>query len=233
MMDFSILNTQHRFEIPDGYFFCDPDGIWPCEIILYFGTDRAKIEFWDNKDYVGCLEFFSRLFIVPEVSKAYENNLKYKDEIIEVLKDSLQERSTIQSQHIQRMEAAIGNGFSHYLNRLNDLERATEKLKKERAELERVKTEIKKSKPNNNYGFVYLFHNTENDSYKIGLSKDPEKRLGAIKTSLSSDVEMILSIETGDMVSLESYLHDRFKDRRIRGEWFKLTKEDVDYIKSL
>jgi hypothetical protein len=40
-------------------------------------------------------------------------------------------------------------------------------------------------------------------------------------------------IQTSDMRELERMLHARFADKRVDGEWFILTPEDVEYIKGL
>lgn len=41
------------------------------------------------------------------------------------------------------------------------------------------------------------------------------------------------SNEVLDFPDLESQLHVRFKDKRLRGEWFRLDEDDLTYIKSL
>ena len=35
------------------------------------------------------------------------------------------------------------------------------------------------------------------------------------------------------MRGLEKNLHNRYKDKHINGEWYKLDPEDVEYIKSI
>ncbi len=47
------------------------------------------------------------------------------------------------------------------------------------------------------------------------------------------DLELLVSIETDDRDSLEKELHEKFADKRKKGEWFDLTEEDIAYIKGL
>jgi hypothetical protein len=81
------------------------------------------------------------------------------------------------------------------------------------------------------FGYVYLLKAT-NGLHKIGLSKDAERRLKDFE-NLPFGVEYICVIESEDMRGLESSLHKRFAAKRVRGEWFDLDAEDVDYIRSL
>jgi len=81
-------------------------------------------------------------------------------------------------------------------------------------------------------GYVYLFQ-TSTGIYKIGQSIDPGKRLTSIQSSLPYKLSSIVRIPTNDMSKLENELHNRFRDKRIRREWFDLSPEDVEYIKGL
>jgi hypothetical protein len=81
-------------------------------------------------------------------------------------------------------------------------------------------------------GFVYLLR-AATDQYKIGRTKDPKNRKETFDVKLPFPVEFECLIPTQDMFQLEKALHQRFGGKRLRGEWFDLSEEDVAYIKSL
>jgi len=72
---------------------------------------------------------------------------------------------------------------------------------------------------------TYLIKNKRNGLYKIGRSKNPLKR----EKTLQSEEPDILMIKVWDG-NIERDLHIKYKDYRIRGEWFKLSKSQVKYI---
>jgi len=74
-------------------------------------------------------------------------------------------------------------------------------------------------------GFVYLFR-ASIGPVKIGRSKAPEGRLEDFD-SLPFEVVLLHTIASDDMVWLERTLHERFADKRIRGEWFALSDDDI------
>jgi len=81
--------------------------------------------------------------------------------------------------------------------------------------------------------FVYLMEDTRNGTFKIGRSMTPEKR----ERTLQSEVpETVLRFSIPCEESQESAMHERFSHRRIRGEWFQLSGEElveiVNYLKS-
>jgi hypothetical protein len=81
------------------------------------------------------------------------------------------------------------------------------------------------------WGFVYLM---KGDSYyKIGYSKRPPQRRVDISPKLPFELQLIHAIEADNARALEMQLHERFTEKRLRGEWFRLTEQDVAYIKSL
>jgi hypothetical protein len=81
-------------------------------------------------------------------------------------------------------------------------------------------------------GFVYLLKSSEG-YYKIGKTKDPKNRMKTFGLKLPMHVEYICLIESDDMGELETMLHIDYQSKRINGEWFDLTPEDVEYIKGL
>ncbi|MBT9173888.1 MAG: hypothetical protein DDT21_02294 [Syntrophomonadaceae bacterium] len=79
-------------------------------------------------------------------------------------------------------------------------------------------------------GYVYLLHH--DGTYKIGISKNVPNRRTQIGTKMPHEVTLIQSIKTDDMVELEALLHERYAGKRMNGEWFALTNEDVRTIKA-
>jgi len=77
-------------------------------------------------------------------------------------------------------------------------------------------------------GFVYVIKC--NDFYKIGRTNNVQKRLSGMQTGNPYELELILSIKTNSPFTLETSLHTKFKDKLIRGEWFKLSDKDLKII---
>jgi hypothetical protein len=90
--------------------------------------------------------------------------------------------------------------------------------------------------PNVNYGnvpgFVYVvFVNTGSDFfYKIGHAGNVDSRVKSHQTSSPFEVRIALAYFVGNMRKEEAWLHARFADKRVRGEWFKLDREDLELI---
>ncbi len=81
----------------------------------------------------------------------------------------------------------------------------------------------------NSPGYIYIVYSI--GRYKIGLSKQPRRRIQAIQSPYP--IELICIIQTNDMLSLEIELHARFDHARKHGEWFELSDEDVEEIKHM
>lgn len=72
---------------------------------------------------------------------------------------------------------------------------------------------------------TYLIKNRRNGLYKIGKSKNPLQR----EKTLQSEEPDIVMVKTWEK-NIESDLHQKYKDYRVRGEWFKLSNVQVKYI---
>lgn len=76
-------------------------------------------------------------------------------------------------------------------------------------------------------GYVYLIK-AENGLYKIGRSKTPDARISTItKTIGPMEIQTIHTAFYPDCYKAESELHQMFKEKRRRGEWFELTDKEV------
>ena len=74
-------------------------------------------------------------------------------------------------------------------------------------------------------GHVYMIK--YGDAYKIGRSDDLERRVKQVSVQIPEKGSLIHAIRTDDPSGIENYWHRRFKGRRVNGEWFKLTPDDV------
>lgn len=67
---------------------------------------------------------------------------------------------------------------------------------------------------------VYFIEEVGTGRIKIGVAKDPDKRLRHLQGSASSELRLLAAVEIFNPFSVESLLHEKFADHRVRGEWF-------------
>lgn len=79
----------------------------------------------------------------------------------------------------------------------------------------------KESKP----VMTYLMRDNKTLLYKIGKSVDPYQRHKELRCG-NPQIELIGLFDT----DVESELHQKYKDKRHKGEWFKLSEQDVSDI---
>lgn len=84
------------------------------------------------------------------------------------------------------------------------------------------------NKIKDNSGFVYLIKATKTNFYKMGMSKDPYKRLQSLQTGTPFELTILYRVFTFDCVALEKALHEYYQGYWLRGEWFDLPKSEVD-----
>lgn len=87
-----------------------------------------------------------------------------------------------------------------------------------------VKLIHKFSKPH-----VYFMQAVKDGSIKIGASIHPEIRRKQIRYQKKQDLRILGIIPSGGY-ELEKELHEKFRERNIKGEWFKPSDEIIEYL---
>src|SRR5665213_846030 len=84
-------------------------------------------------------------------------------------------------------------------------------------------------------GYVYLVD--AQDSYKIGSTRAPYRRVAEIANQSAKGAELLHLISTDDPEGIERYWHRRFHEKKVvginkqSGEWFSLSAEDIRAFK--
>jgi len=80
-------------------------------------------------------------------------------------------------------------------------------------------------------GYIYLIGEVGNENrFKIGSTrgKNANNRLKQLQTGNSEELYVKHIYETSRPFKLEKMLHNKFKSSNLVGEWFELSKDDVD-----
>ena len=75
---------------------------------------------------------------------------------------------------------------------------------------------------------IFLYVITDGEDFKIGVAKDPEKRIRQLQTGNKKKLEFVLLEQKNNAHKVEHYLHGQLGKYRIKGEWFSgLTLRDI------
>ena len=80
------------------------------------------------------------------------------------------------------------------------------------------------------HGYVYLLR-ADNGLYKIGRARNVARRMKSF-LKLPYELQLIHIIATDDMYEIEADMHFFYADKKMLGEWFALSDEDVRNIKA-
>lgn len=74
---------------------------------------------------------------------------------------------------------------------------------------------------------IYFIESRRAKAIKIGLARDPEKRLRTLQTASPTKLRLIATCPGGPRE--EMLMHRRFASIRLRGEWFRATRELYEF----
>lgn len=81
--------------------------------------------------------------------------------------------------------------------------------------------------------FIYLIQNKETGHFKIGRTKNINKRIKQLQTGSSGELVLVDKFESDFASKLESYLHTIYSCYNTNGEWFDLCYSKVSEFKYL
>lgn len=76
-------------------------------------------------------------------------------------------------------------------------------------------------------GFVYLIEDSNNNVYKIGVTKDLDKRIKSLQTGNACELKFLCAYSTKYPYRLETMLHNKFSQYKELNEWYNLPKDIV------
>lgn len=127
-------------------------------------------------------------------------------------------------EEIEALQKCCAEYLSHIDNSIVSSHNA-DLLKSRKEERVELIKEIPKKKTVDT--FIYLMYNRQSGYYKIGRSKEPQIRENTLQ-SQEPTVQLIFSAP--GTCAMEKELHREYHAKRMRGEWFDLTQEDINYI---
>jgi hypothetical protein len=77
---------------------------------------------------------------------------------------------------------------------------------------------------------IYLIKSIKYGCYKIGVSKNPDKRLKQLQTGNPSELELLCVYDSEIAFKIEKVLHNTFNINKEHGEWFDLSIKDEFYF---
>jgi Meiotically up-regulated gene 113 len=86
------------------------------------------------------------------------------------------------------------------------------------------------SSANTKEGYVYmaLLKLGREKRYKIGKAVLVERRTDQLSIQLPEELELVHAIRTDDAYGIEEYWHKRFAKKNTKGEWFSLSRSDIE-----
>ena len=157
----------------------------------------------NHKDYT-LYNVMTKKSLIRKLIDIEEKCIEYQKDFIELKKDY--------SLYVTKKDVEI----SYLMDDINSIKEMYDK------DIEKYIGNLKKPRKKKK---TYLIKNSVNGFYKIGKSNNPKRR----EKTLQSEEPNILIVKTWDK-DIERLLHESYKEFRLRGEWFKLSKTQVRYI---
>lgn len=78
-----------------------------------------------------------------------------------------------------------------------------------------------------NKAYVYILKVNSDGIYKVGVSKNVERRVKQLQTGNPEPIEIVKTFLSEYPYKIESLLHRRFKRNQVQGECYYLSEQDI------
>lgn len=179
------------------------------------------IDFFDGKSLTekdkAAISFFPNIYIGSAIRKNRKYYLTFQDNMgfhydIKMLKRIIS--------HLQKTVKNITN--DDLIDLQKERRKNAERIQKEQSPPLRIKNKTK--------GRIYILKAVGQTHYKIGKTTNLNARINQIKPALPFKTRLIHTISSNNITKAELFLHEKFKDKRTNGEWFNLSKDDVQSL---
>lgn len=89
------------------------------------------------------------------------------------------------------------------------------------------------SQPRDDTDYVYLIRMGRQLIFKIGKSNDPAGRMMSLQTASPYKLKLEHVFEADNASAAEESLHAFFQNKRLKGEWFRLTEDELQTLQSV
>lgn len=81
--------------------------------------------------------------------------------------------------------------------------------------------------------YLYFFQFGNQNIIKIGVSNKPPRRKHDLETKLPYKIKLLNKFKLKNAYKIENIMHKYFDNQRMNGEWFRLDRKEIDYIKNM
>ena len=78
--------------------------------------------------------------------------------------------------------------------------------------------------------YLYIIKPKGLSYYKIGIATDVEQRIKSLQTGCPTQLHCLYKKEFNSTIKLEKMIHNKFKNKKTHGEWFRLNIKDVNML---
>lgn len=81
-------------------------------------------------------------------------------------------------------------------------------------------------------GYVWFVQDQQTGHFQIGKTTQIDKRMNGFTVNLSFKNELIYLVKSGNHHQTEAAFHDYFTNKRVQGEWYTLSSEDLTWLRT-
>lgn len=136
--------------------------------------------------------------------------------------EKFDEQDALVQKYLGMLDGTVGDLEPHARIRARDVAEQMRTRTEFFAQIDRERAEGNRK---GDTSVVYFLHAAEAGVIKIGVTNDLDRRIGSIARMSPLALDLVLTIP-GDHKT-EAFYHERFKSKRLHGEWFSATDDTI------